>query len=274
VGSDKDPFRHDDVPDIASKLAIIMTAQRVLHEALEKHEKTSDERLSRLHDRMEDLEDVYRGGIGAEGVEEQLRKLHAFEREMRAIILEDQPLKPALKSRVDNLEKGDNEKDRKLKREGIWADAIKVIVAAAVGAILSRGPEILKAINNPPHIQAPSESERRRFDERRKKSNPIFGSKADDSSRANRKYRSLDIALGDGRQNPIPLSVASVNESEDEDRVDAKEGGSGEGRTRVFDEQSHTVPAVDGGSKTLFGIDDVSPAYSEGSSQAKANSGF
>ncbi len=131
---------------LETRVAVAMNTLEVMRGMFDKMERIMDERIVKIHDHLEELDDAFRGAPGFDGISERVHHLENFKGEI-ITVFKDGPLKPGLISRVSSLELGEGDKDRKLRREGIWADVLKVILAASIGATLAKGPEILKALH-------------------------------------------------------------------------------------------------------------------------------
>jgi hypothetical protein len=128
--------------DIRTQLAVILTTQRVHHDALDKMERQLAERFERLHDRLETLEDVYRGGMGSAGVEERLREVERLAQKHDLMLTG--PPDGGMAKRLERVE-GAREDRREYRRQTLtFRAAIIAAVLSTVGLIVSNWPRIAK----------------------------------------------------------------------------------------------------------------------------------
>lgn len=132
---------------IREKLAIIFTQQEVMRTTLEE-----------IRDRLENLEDTYRGGMGTAGVDERIREVERAAREHEALIIGSPITKNGIKPRLEALETGDMKEVRRVDltkaRWMMWTS----IIVAGIGLLSTWGPKVVERMNEKPQIHVPRET--------------------------------------------------------------------------------------------------------------------
>lgn len=145
MNEDPNPFEERRLTDrirqqtTDGQLGAIVTLQTLQAEAISKLEKKIEDVETKLHDRLELLEDNYRGGMGHQGVEERIREI---ERAMQQ--------QSVLRGVADkNL---DRNVELIKSRRTMWT----TIIVSAIGLLATWGPKAFHFLNPPePVIEKP-----------------------------------------------------------------------------------------------------------------------
>lgn len=142
---------HQFKQDVQVKLSLLLTSHDQLRDQIKKLESATELQFTSLEERMDDLEEAVRGGIGSAGLDERMREVEKYNREHHIILLGTSgPLKSdGLLSRFEKLESGESRELEKRRQLFVLIGQIAVVFFTLLGPFLS----YLKETMNPPVIE-------------------------------------------------------------------------------------------------------------------------